>query len=375
MKVEISKLMEHYIDDEFAPREGDYVDAGAVRDRVMAQLPSAPKRRRAGRPVRTVLIAAAVCAALLVSAVAVSPALREQMAAFLGDFSDYVQPVEPSSDTWDGIRLTAVSAMMDDHVLKVYVEAKDLEGDRLAPMATAEEHIAVADTNLTREEPSSYTSACRCISYDTTTSTALLEFALQGDYSGVTDTLEFNLYVDELYPEGWLSWRFDDGPIITNPDQNEDTNWTTWTLPLTVERLEVDTYQLDQTIDGTTQLLTLELSAASATLKYTVPEEDRKSSPADDTNITLYLSDGSTVQGTCSRRSGIPNNWVLEETKHYVHGYLDGETEYTTWTAPYQFEEPLDIKDVVAIHIQHWYIPLNTDGTTGEAQWGARPQS
>lgn len=70
MKVEISKLMEHYIDDEFAPREGDYVDAGAVRDRVMAQLPPERKRRRAGRPVRTVLIAAAVCAALLVSAVA-----------------------------------------------------------------------------------------------------------------------------------------------------------------------------------------------------------------------------------------------------------------------------------------------------------------
>ena len=65
MKLEVSKLMDRYTDTEFAPPEGEFVDADAVRDRVLAQAASPRRKKRLG--VKLLLVAAvlAACAGLL----------------------------------------------------------------------------------------------------------------------------------------------------------------------------------------------------------------------------------------------------------------------------------------------------------------------
>lgn len=65
MKLEISKLMDHYTDTEFCPREEELIDIGAVRDRVLAQV--VPTRRKKRLGTRMLLVAAilAVCVGLI----------------------------------------------------------------------------------------------------------------------------------------------------------------------------------------------------------------------------------------------------------------------------------------------------------------------
>lgn len=83
------------------------------------------------RVFRTVLLAAALCAALTVTALAASPTLREALTAALGSFGPYSQAVEGLSVTDQGIEVRVVSALSDGNTIAIYFEARDLEGDRL----------------------------------------------------------------------------------------------------------------------------------------------------------------------------------------------------------------------------------------------------
>lgn len=67
-RLEISRLMDEYVDNEFFPAGGSVVDSEAVKDKVIAKAAPARKRRV---PVRGMLLAAALAAALIATAVAV----------------------------------------------------------------------------------------------------------------------------------------------------------------------------------------------------------------------------------------------------------------------------------------------------------------
>ena len=92
-----------------------------------------PEQRRRVRPRvwRGALIAAAVCVALTASALALSPTLREALAATLGSFEPYAQEVEGVSAIDQGIRISVVRAIADGDQGRVYLEVTDLAGDRL----------------------------------------------------------------------------------------------------------------------------------------------------------------------------------------------------------------------------------------------------
>lgn len=57
-KLEISRLMDEYVDNEFCPEEGSVVDPQAVKARVLAQ--AAPAKKRRVPPLRAALLAAAL---------------------------------------------------------------------------------------------------------------------------------------------------------------------------------------------------------------------------------------------------------------------------------------------------------------------------
>ncbi len=69
-RLEVSKLMDEYVDDEFFPEGGETADVQAVKDRVLAQ--AAPAKRRK-TPLKMVLLAAALGVAGLLCIAAAGP--------------------------------------------------------------------------------------------------------------------------------------------------------------------------------------------------------------------------------------------------------------------------------------------------------------
>lgn len=120
---------------------------------ILAAAAGAKAAHRGRRPWRICLTAAALCAALAVTAVAASPSLRETLAHVLGSFEPYAQEVEGVAATDQGIRLRVVRVLADENGGTVYLEAKDLTGNRLGG-------DSVLDGNS-------------CLAYDSQTHTAL----------------------------------------------------------------------------------------------------------------------------------------------------------------------------------------------------------
>lgn len=89
-----------------------------------------PKGRKLSR-LATVSLAAALCVALAITALAVSPTLRGALQNALGLFQPYSQEVEGVSVVDQGIEIKVVSALSDGSAVTVYYEIKDLTGDRL----------------------------------------------------------------------------------------------------------------------------------------------------------------------------------------------------------------------------------------------------
>lgn len=100
------------------------------REAILAAAGRMTERENRRRPLRTGLMAAAICAALAVTAVAVSPPLRETLVQFLGSFEPYAQEVEGVSATDQGIELRVVRVLADKNGGTAYLEAEDLAGER-----------------------------------------------------------------------------------------------------------------------------------------------------------------------------------------------------------------------------------------------------
>ena len=153
-------------------------------------LPPKPKKKGLGA-VKTVLIAAAACAALLCTAFAASPGLREMLADALGGFAPYAQEQESEVYTWNGFEFKVLSAMADEATIRIYVQAKDLEGlGRLD--FWGENWLEGPELELrgieSRMHPTSWEGSSNAVRYDEATQTAVEEVCreafLIGDLSG-----------------------------------------------------------------------------------------------------------------------------------------------------------------------------------------------
>ena len=145
------------------------------------------ERENRRRPLRTGLMAAAICAALAVTAVAVSPPLRETLIQFLGSFEPYAQEVEGVSATDQGIELRVVRVLADKNGGTAYLEAEDLVGERLHESAALESY----------RDP--------CIAYDAEADTALFALALDDIapcqmQTGDVYTVEFSRVLPAVEP-------------------------------------------------------------------------------------------------------------------------------------------------------------------------------
>ena len=289
-------------------------------DRLAERLSDLPARARPTRRVgRTVLVAAAVCALCIVSALALSPTLREMLEAAQGKYTDYARPVEAAA-VENGIEIRIISALADHTKIQVYAEARDLEGDRLRG---ALDVIGVIQPETFREGSglSSCTHEARCVGYDPETGTALLEFTTWGLIPGEDTRLELVV------------------PYLAAG--SEGLSEESWRIPFDPERQEVRSIPLSGSVNGL-PLERLELSPLGAAL-YT-----RKARY--DGDLAVHLADGTVLHP--EREGG------------GVTGGAEGPAS-RYWS----FAGPVDPAEITGISLQYWFIPLNADGTAAPGRW------
>lgn len=280
--------------------------------RMKQMLEGLPMKKKAFRLGKNLLIAAVVCAVLAASALAASPELREQIAARLGGFAPYVQEVEGVSCVEDGIEVKVVSAMADTAVVKVYAEARDLAGDRLSADISV---MGLVMRDRAADGVSGSVASAKCVSYDETAKTALLEVTTWG-----------------------MGTELAGAELLILKLGNADA---TWSLPLTIELVENRSFQVSGQVGGV-ELQSLVLSPLGLAL-----ETEGDAYPSSD--VAIYFKNGDTL-----RMEG---------------KFWGGGVSAAGRTVHWDFDDPIAIDTVVGASIGGWYIPLNADGTVEAGYW------
>lgn len=310
------------------------LDKGAKESILRAVLEEKPGKRRVAR---TALLAAALCVALGMTALAVSPGLREALAEALGSFAPYSREVENLSVVDQGIELKVVSTLCDGNSAKVYLELRDLEGNRLSALTRCDLDIIPADWH---EEGDALWGAVggggELLRYDPDSKTILATADLLG-YGLPAEKLTLKLYMTEVQLEG----AREDAPASS-------TIRGEWSLTVEaemVERLSIDMRPSQTVIAGVTAR-TLHLSVLGATL-----ESDANGTPNGlGYPLTVYLSDGRSLPPIKDPPTTCPNSFIHDTVSRW------------------SFPEPVEPGEVVAIAIGQWYVPIE-DGTAQPGHW------
>ena len=174
------------------------MDQIQLKEEQMEQMIQAmTKEKRSSKLVRLggrLLLAAALCALLSVSALAASPALRTALGQLLGNFAPYSQTIQGVWDEDQGLRFQVVSALSDQYRSTVYIEVEDLTGERFT-----DEAITMA-CNIPRQwKGVGIGSQGECVAYDPETHTALFRYSQTG-YQRSEQVEELELVVTSVQP-------------------------------------------------------------------------------------------------------------------------------------------------------------------------------
>ena len=197
---------------------------------ILAAAGEARSARRGGRPWRVGLTAAALCAALVMTAVAASPSLREALAHMLGGFEPYAQEVEGVSVTDQGIQMTVLSAVADSEDGRVYLELRDLEGDRLTEFTLLDERATTGYydpeertllVELRLQEKMRNGDGTATVSFSSVWGGAELDIPLPAELMEPENVLDSFEWTEEDMqeipePDGSVSSRY---PLVLAPDQ------------------------------------------------------------------------------------------------------------------------------------------------------------
>lgn len=297
--------------------------------RILAALEQNRKKlpRRAGR----VLLAAAVIFAMLTSAVALSPALREYVFGAAGPFAPYVRPAESGVVTADGYELRVDSVIADHYLIVGYLEIRDLEGGRLREdmdIWALFDQTAPEDTNVSSSVFGG--NVIRCAEDGRSALAAVMNWG--GQSVGDPD----------------MTLR------IIEPMDCE--------VPVTLEYVPIQTVDLSGLDTGglLPPLDRLELSPLSVNLVTAFREDADFENTRDHDKLrgelTVHFADG-------SRRLSVRDN---------LHGSFSLAVGSWSFMDPYNLVqtedlEPLDVENITGISCQDWYIPID-HGRAGPIQ-------
>ena len=293
----------------------------SLADRVLERARGARTAPRPRRHLgRRLVLAGAACLLLTASALALSPSLRQALEGALGGYADYAQPAE-GAVTANGIEIRVVSALADNSMIKVYAQARDLEGERLN--GTMDVMGVVSPQTLSPDLGiSSSIFHTECLGYDPETKTALLEFTTWGLLPGEDEILELTVL------------PFQVGDELLGGAEG-------WHIPFTAEKQPVRTVWLDgHTLNGT-PLLRAELSVLGTAV---YAQRDLGGS-----KLGIYLKDGSV-------------RYPAYEGGGSING-VEGPC-----CAYWDFDDPVDPETVIGLSLDYWYIPLEGDAA-GAGHW------
>lgn len=202
-------------------------DAMARIAEAMAAEPAVPPRRRP--KLRVFLVAAALCVALTATVLAASPGLRAQLFAALGDFAPYSREIDKASAVDQDFEIKVLSAVTDQYRMKLYVQVRDLTGERMI-----DENTQIW-AKLQRDSGEANVLS-NCVAFDPDTHTALFEINeereepsdLQEDirfWVGYVWPQVYDFATSEPLPTELISeevldcMTLDDGQVVLKPGQ------------------------------------------------------------------------------------------------------------------------------------------------------------
>lgn len=295
--------------------------------RVRDALDGLPQRRKR-RPgaVKTALIAAAACVLLAGTAFAASPELRGMLAEVLGGFAPYAHGQEGEVCVIDGMEFKVVSALADDFTVRVYVEARDLEGDRLGRLVPNEIGAVFGLVDIPTKDIEGiggFTMGGTCLGYDAETKTALLSVTSWGqvmadDLSGS----EVRLFDLNAGPGHQTLW--------------ENTEGTTFP----VEIKPIPSLVADTELASALQAEEVRISNLGLSIIF---KDDRAWPQFAGANVSAKLTDGTLVEAP----------WEGGQGSYGVYG-----TETARKVLVWNFREPVELEQVDGICVREDYFPI-----------------
>lgn len=186
----------------------------------------APARRRPGR---RAVVALALCAALMVTAIAAGPSMWNILAEYLGPYAPFAQEMEGTASD-QGVRLELVSAVSDGYTAQIFYTITDEEGGRFNADHTTVT-ASLEGTNL-----GGMSTGSRIVSYDADSNTLLMEVSA----TGIDTSQPLELVVEKIDPSSYMLWdsRFpaavpeelletettEDGDVVLKAEQNPQTS-------------------------------------------------------------------------------------------------------------------------------------------------------
>lgn len=186
----------------------------------------APARRRPGR---RAIVALALCAALVVTAVAAGPSMWNILNSYLGPYAPFAREMEGTASD-QGVRLELVSAVSDGYTAQIFYTITDEKGGRFNA-----DHTKVA-ASLEGTNLGGMSMGSRIVSYDADSNTLLMEASA----TGIDTSQPLELVVEKIDPASYLlqDSRFpaevpeepletettEDGDVVLKADQNPQTS-------------------------------------------------------------------------------------------------------------------------------------------------------
>lgn len=308
---------------EMAEREEIIVPNG-FDERIQNVLDSLPPKAKKGLgAAKTILIAAAACAALLCTAFAASPGLRGMLIEALGSFAPYAQDQEGEAYVINGIEFRVKSVLADDFTVRAYVEAKDLEGGRLSADMNV---YGLFEIPVEVKADGIRTSVFRgdCLGYDEGSKTALLSVTTWGQPAA-----------DDLSGSRVRIWSIEDKLTGTELLDGQES----FSALAEVQPIGSTVFGKDAALTTGFQAEEVRLSALGLSVLF---RDDEASHRFSGKNVSAKLTDGTLIEAPWEGGQG---NW----------GYgTENQRSVLVWN----FREPVDVNSIEGIYVGEDYFPL-----------------
>lgn len=170
----------------------------------------------------TFLIAAALCAALAVTALAASPVLRDALVSLLRGLEPYVQSVDEMTATADGIEIKVMSAISDPNTARIYYEVRDLEGNRIDEKSTIGVRAYIPADGEIQWETMSYSGGAS-LHYDPESKAALMDTQIHWERKREENATVHLEFFELVTGTEWLTVPFPDDVELTTEILESET--------------------------------------------------------------------------------------------------------------------------------------------------------